>query len=297
MSKRKAKSSKSNGTSADAESGSGSSSASSDWKNETKAMLGINSEHRLRSENLAFDIDVWYPSLAAFTFATRFLPLSRTEAEAILHYQNARFNQRRNAGFCREDVLVLHALEARLDAAIRSPSSPFAARGAFMRLCGRSPKDGEPLDRRQVRATYAEELRQLRESGAPDDANTRLRAVSRVNCTLRVRSGAEAMSLLLTSERVFTDLHDWLKWGEPEQVPSAAYSIPSSFTHFESLLFCAALLAEWKGGVARVRAGAVARTRVSSFCLGGPPQRDQQLRHLCALPEPRRHQTTSAGAT
>lgn len=26
------------------------------------------------------------------------------------------------------------------------------------------------------------------------------------------------MSLLLTSERVFADLHDWIKWGEPEQV-------------------------------------------------------------------------------
>lgn len=35
---------------------------------------------------------------------------------------------------------------------------------------------------------------------------------------LRVSCGAEAMSLLLSSERVFTDCHDWIKYGEPEQV-------------------------------------------------------------------------------
>lgn len=53
---------------------------------------------------------------------------------------------------------------------------------------------------------------------------------------LRVTSGAEAMSLLLTSERVFTDFHDWspfilialcficllfvcrLRYGEPDQL-------------------------------------------------------------------------------
>jgi len=35
---------------------------------------------------------------------------------------------------------------------------------------------------------------------------------------LRVLTGAEAMSLLLSSERVFTDCHDWIMYGEPEQV-------------------------------------------------------------------------------
>ena len=35
---------------------------------EAADMLAISSEHRLRSENLAFDFDVWYPPLAQFTF-------------------------------------------------------------------------------------------------------------------------------------------------------------------------------------------------------------------------------------
>ena len=35
---------------------------------------------------------------------------------------------------------------------------------------------------------------------------------------LNVSSGADAMSLLLTSERVYSDLLDWTRFGEPEQI-------------------------------------------------------------------------------
>jgi hypothetical protein len=42
-------------------------------------------------------------------------------------------------------VSTLRALEERLSAALESPE--FGGNGAFMRLAGRSPKDGEPLDR------------------------------------------------------------------------------------------------------------------------------------------------------
>ncbi len=87
-----------------------------------------------------------------------------------------------------------------------------------MRLCGRSPKDAEPLDRDPVRNKYAAVLKDLIEvRGEPLNANTKLRAIAKVNY-LGVRNGKEAMSLLLTSERVFTDLHDWIMWGEPDQV-------------------------------------------------------------------------------
>jgi hypothetical protein len=57
-------------------------------------MLAINSEHKLRAENLPFDIDVWYPQLAAHTFASIFTPLTRTEARAIMNYQETRYNSR-----------------------------------------------------------------------------------------------------------------------------------------------------------------------------------------------------------
>ena len=52
------------------------------------AQLQFNSEHRLRAENLSWDIDVWYPIVERFTFKTFFLPLSKEEARAILAFHD-----------------------------------------------------------------------------------------------------------------------------------------------------------------------------------------------------------------
>lgn len=81
--------------------------------------LQINSEHRLRSENLPFDIDVWYPVMAPFTFRTQFVPLTRTEATAIVHYQQRRYVPRRHA--CPLSQLagpLIHAVRSRGDRAM-----------------------------------------------------------------------------------------------------------------------------------------------------------------------------------
>jgi len=50
-----------------------------------------------------------------------------------------------------------------------------------------------------------------------ENANTKLMAISRVHI-FKVTSGKEVMNLLLSSERVYTDLHDWIRYGEPEQI-------------------------------------------------------------------------------
>jgi len=181
------------------------------------APLDVSGEHRLRSENLAFDIDVWYPPLARHTFATTFLPLTREEAAAIVAYHDASWRSAR-AALTLAEVGVLEALEARIDEALASGTF---VDGAFLRLCGRSPKDGEPTcpDRRaELRKGYERALQRLLAQGQPKDGNTRLAAVADTPSWLRVRSGADAMNLLLTSERVFVDMRDWLEHGEPEQI-------------------------------------------------------------------------------
>ena len=79
-----------------------------------------------------------------------------------------------------------------------------------MRLCGRSPKDGEPFDRQAVWNDYMRTLQQLTahtDAATFDecavDANTRLRAITHASArSFRCRSGNDVMSLLLTSERV-----------------------------------------------------------------------------------------------
>eukprot|EP00026_Physarum_polycephalum_P005786 Phypoly_transcript_05824.p1 GENE.Phypoly_transcript_05824~~Phypoly_transcript_05824.p1 ORF type:complete len:588 (+),score=94.49 Phypoly_transcript_05824:110-1765(+) len=129
-----------------------------------------------------------------------------------MNYQETRFNGRPK--MYQKDVQILNELESRLEVVI----SKHFPKGAFMRLCGRSPKDAEPLQRDAVYQKYQQELKDLVEKqGAELNALTKLRAIARVNY-LGVHTGKDAMSLLLTSERVFTDLHDWIKWGEPDQV-------------------------------------------------------------------------------
>ena len=137
-------------------------------------------EHRLRSENLAFDIDVWYPPLAEHTFSTVFLPLTRFDAEAIVAYYN-KVHRRvdKNHGFTDQVVDRLKSLEARIDTVLQREDSSFAKHGAFLRLCGRSPKDGEPTDpvlRAKIWESYCDALERVDERrGRRSDGSERTR--------------------------------------------------------------------------------------------------------------------------
>eukprot|EP01083_Nonionella_stella_P023605 65323_1 len=188
--------------------------------------LQISSEHRLRSENLAFDIDVWYPILKKFTFETVFLPFKRREAIAIIHYYQTRYI--RNAPhsvplLTPYDIKILNELEHQISNLLSDTSHSFTTHGAFMRLCGRSPKDAEPLDHSLVRQLYDKNLDNLLQGNNPQNikykrtANTKLIAIA-LTQWLKINHAKDAMNQLLTSERVYTDLHDWIKYGEPEQI-------------------------------------------------------------------------------
>lgn len=178
--------------------------------------LSFNSEHLLRSENLPFDIDNWYPQLKQCTFETVFLPLSRGEGRALIRAYRFRFLSSGFVGI--EDAEALRRLEDRIDDAI---CDHFAATGCFMRLCGRSAKDGDPLDRGRVQREYKEALERI--AGLPGgpsmapSAAVKMQAAMAVE-VLRCWTGAEVMSILLSSERVYSDMLDWLWFGEPEQI-------------------------------------------------------------------------------
>jgi hypothetical protein len=209
--------------------------------------LSFNSEHRLRAENLSYDIDVWYPKLKQFTMKSIFLPLKRDEAEAILAFHNISW---RNCGarpyLTRNEVKILQELEKSIENEIvmfrdhrslevkedtdaasfsASPSCSF-----FARLCGRSPKDGEPCDRSAVWEKYQSVLRHLIEDEGldPSSANTEMIAISRTQY-LSVKDGKDVMSLLLTSERVYAEMIDWLRYG------GQLYSFPFYWLIFFSL--------------------------------------------------------------
>eukprot|EP01031_Cornospumella_fuschlensis_P030999 gene30999-37465_t len=187
--------------------------------------LAFDSEHRLRAENLAFDIDVWYPLLAKFTFRSTFMPLKRVEAEAIRAFHDVSWRHCREA-LTSAEIQCLKQLEKDI---ANDLQTHFNNAPVMLRLCGRSPKDGDPLDTQGLQEQYEQHLRRLlQENGQPLAENEpipfqtipiemKLQAINRVS-TLKVRNAQEAMSLLLTSERVYADLIDWLKFGEPEQI-------------------------------------------------------------------------------
>jgi gamma-glutamylcyclotransferase (GGCT)/AIG2-like uncharacterized protein YtfP len=160
---------------------------------------------------------VWYPALAEFTFPTLFHPLTRPEGIAMMNFYQTTFLSRPRLTL--EDIVLLDKLEKKIDGLLKET---FGQSGAFLRLCGRSPKDGDCLDRKIIMRRFNSALESLYKQGMPATANTKLMAIAKVS-TLHVSSGMDAMSLLLSSERVFTDLRDWTEFGEPEQIVLRAF--------------------------------------------------------------------------
>ncbi len=163
-------------------------------------MLQIKSEHRLRQENLAFDIDTYYPLVSDLTPRSRFVPLSREEAAAVVaHYRNWQ-RLKRCDEFSNDHLRVLFQLERRIEAALPPGEVCFA------RLCGRSPKDAV------VRGTR-DEFDALALASSPYSALCEMQ-----RRTMRCEGPRDVMALLLSSERVFADLMDFIQYGEPEQI-------------------------------------------------------------------------------
>jgi hypothetical protein len=216
---------------------------------EIQWLLSRQTEHRLRADNLPFDIDVWYPKLKQFSMFTKFVPLTLGEAHSILNYYDCRYKQRRC--FRALDVSTLRRLEERIDEALRHPNFTTAkcdgsgsqssqVPSAFPLLCSRSQKDGEPHPTRfaQVYPYYLKERgrivaadrNEVDAHSSTHDSNAKGCAIARTPF-LQVSSGKEPLSLLLTSERACTDLDDWLRAGEPEQVVLRAWEPGITLDH------------------------------------------------------------------
>lgn len=176
--------------------------------------LSFDSEHRLRAENLPYDIDVWYPLVKSFTFRSVFLPLLKTECKAIQAYYNV-VHRRTQSELTSQDIDALQRLKEDVDALLEREFS--GKKECFVRLCGRSPKDGDPLHPQQVYADYNLKLESYLKEKKMTPTNAKMAAIAQTSW-LKVRSGAEAMALVLSSERVYSDMLDWDRFGEPEQL-------------------------------------------------------------------------------
>lgn len=193
-----------------------------------------------KSVHRPFDFDVYYPLIKDHTWASRIIPFSPNLAQACVNYYQARFNNRTST-LRPGDVELLRDLERSLDDVMSASSST----SFFIRMSNRSPKDGFPLEASKLSRKFQSELSKIESSlsvtapvstaasasasvaatsasTAPpssesDDedplltkysANDIMVAYSGAQSSaLCVSTGREAMCLLLTSERVYRDLH------------------------------------------------------------------------------------------
>mmetsp|Transcript_21909 Transcript_21909/g.62143 ORF Transcript_21909/g.62143 Transcript_21909/m.62143 type:complete len:387 (-) Transcript_21909:159-1319(-) len=151
----------------------------------------------------------WMDALAGHTFRSTFVDLPREDAAAIVDHWEARLQARQAGDVEREAALLeaatasLQGLRGRLDDAVRVESEASPAGRAFVKLSTRSPKDsGKALER----AAAAYRARLEKEESPPDD-NRRWKILSEeVTQAGAVATGADALELLLDSERVYEDL-------------------------------------------------------------------------------------------
>ena len=176
-----------------------------------------NWDHKYRHQNMSVDMDVWYPFLKSITFKTYFIPLKYREAEAVLNF-NFFKNKGKKEKFTKEDITILKSLEKKVDHYFETHED--LKNGAMFRLSGRSGKDMDYYDNKKIFALYEENLEKVAKEYGTDktDINTKYVAITTLMNRFKVKSGKDVLNVLLTSERLFLDLKDWLNHGGREQM-------------------------------------------------------------------------------
>ena len=176
-----------------------------------------NWDHKYRHQNMSVDMDVWYPFLKSITFKTYFIPLKYREAEAIINYNLYR-NKNQKDKFTKEDTKILRNLQKKVDHYFETYDD--LNNGAMFRLSGRSGKDMDYYDNKKIFSLYQQNLEKVSKklNKPKDDINTKYVSITTLMNRFKVNNGKDVLNVLLTSERLFLDLKDWLNHGGREQM-------------------------------------------------------------------------------
>ena len=176
-----------------------------------------NWDHKYRHQNMSVDMDVWYPMLKSITFKTYFIHIKYCEAEAIINYYNYRYRHQKNA-FTIKDTNILLELGNKINYYFKTYDD--LKNGAMFRLTGRSGKDMDYYDNDKIYQLYLNNLSKISKqfNKNQEDPNTRYLAITTLMNRFKVNSGKDVLNVLLTSQRLFLDMKDWLKHGGKEQI-------------------------------------------------------------------------------
>ncbi len=159
-------------------------------------------------------LDKWYASLDCKTFKTEFVDIEANDAIIIVDHWRRHFKDRTSdAGDPSEDIVKcspeLTALQTRIDNAISKLDSN--QRGVFVKLSTRSPKDSH------VAFAKGKKLFQSKVSSINPTPNNKLILLQEALIdSLNVKSGAEAVELLVSSTRVGEDLEYGLEGSDSD---------------------------------------------------------------------------------
>jgi hypothetical protein len=90
----------------------------------------------------------------------------------------------------------------------------------MFRLSGRSGKDMDYYENTEIFKAYQDNLEKVSKKLNKDknDTNTKYVAIATLMNRFKVKNGKDVLNVLLTSERLFLDLKDWLTHGGREQI-------------------------------------------------------------------------------
>ena len=176
---------------------------------------GENWDHKYRHQNMSVDVDVWYPMLKSLTFNSYFIHLTHKEAESIVRYYMYRYVKKKV--FRTEDINNLINLEKKIDYYFET--IPDLKDGALFRCTGRSGKDGDSYDNSKIYNEYLSRIKKATNLPYEEitDVNLKYCCIPQYD-HMKVTNGKELLSVLLTSERLYHDMKDWVIHGGREQI-------------------------------------------------------------------------------
>ena len=156
-------------------------------------------------QHIHFDIDEWYPHVESLTFETKFIPIHPKHAQAIVLFYRYRYCNASISTVNMDIVNNLKELQQTLDQHIKQCINEWyddndKDKGVFIRFSNRSPKDGHKV-------TSSSQNDYQNEENKEEDPNAAFINFCRSTAKdLFVDNADDAMALILSSERVFTDL-------------------------------------------------------------------------------------------
>ena len=188
--------------------------------NENCQLIKIDFKHAGRHEGVPFEIEQWYPIIKDFTFKTHYIPLEIEDAIAMSNFYEEKFFPDKNNinKLTNDDITRLLNLENKIKNIINLNHN-LTLNGVFIRLSGRSPKDGEPYDTKKIIQNYKNNLVKFEKLYNLEKNSPKLKILSYLRSDyLKADNAKEAMNLLLTSERIHLDFQDWIKEGGKEML-------------------------------------------------------------------------------